>query len=116
MTRKDFKKMGGWPNGFWGWGGEDEEMRRRISRNDLQLKVMKKAPKLGEKVWKCSPRVLPEAFMQNAKQKEEHMRAIQEGEREDGVRQTAKIAKILHIEALYGHFRSQVELRRTLED
>lgn len=30
FTGADFKRINGFPNTFWGWGGEDDEMRRRI--------------------------------------------------------------------------------------
>lgn len=30
FTGEDFGRINGFPNTFWGWGGEDDEMRRRI--------------------------------------------------------------------------------------
>ena len=30
FTGADFRRINGFPNTFWGWGGEDDEMRRRI--------------------------------------------------------------------------------------
>lgn len=30
FTSADFRRINGFPNTFWGWGGEDDEMRRRI--------------------------------------------------------------------------------------
>lgn len=30
FNREDFEKINGFPNTFWGWGGEDDEMYSRI--------------------------------------------------------------------------------------
>lgn len=30
FTAEHFRRINGFPNTFWGWGGEDDEMRRRI--------------------------------------------------------------------------------------
>jgi len=30
FSSDDFKRINGFPNNFWGWGGEDDEMRNRI--------------------------------------------------------------------------------------
>jgi predicted glycosyltransferase involved in capsule biosynthesis len=30
MTRKHYELINGYPNTFWGWGGEDDELRRRV--------------------------------------------------------------------------------------
>lgn len=30
FNRKDFEAINGFPNTFWGWGGEDDEMYSRI--------------------------------------------------------------------------------------
>ncbi len=34
----DFKKINGYPNTFWGWGGEDNAFDRRMKTNGLQYK------------------------------------------------------------------------------
>lgn len=33
----DFKAVNGYPNNYWGWGGEDDELRRRVQRIGLQI-------------------------------------------------------------------------------
>jgi hypothetical protein len=35
MTKKSFEKINGFPNNFWGWGGEDDALRVRISKNNI---------------------------------------------------------------------------------
>lgn len=30
FSEDDFKKINGFPNNFWGWGGEDDELSERI--------------------------------------------------------------------------------------
>lgn len=30
FSADDFRKINGFPNTFWGWGGEDDEMYKRI--------------------------------------------------------------------------------------
>ena len=37
MKSKDFCDINGFPNDFWGWGGEDDELRDRIIRHGLQI-------------------------------------------------------------------------------
>ena len=37
MTVQDFVKVNGFSNRFWGWGGEDDDIRRRIRRAKLKL-------------------------------------------------------------------------------
>jgi hypothetical protein len=37
VNNNDFKKINGFPNNYWGWGGEDDEMLRRIRINKLQV-------------------------------------------------------------------------------
>ena len=44
MSTKDFKKVNGYSNKFWGWGGEDDDMRQRI-----------KSAGLGKKTWLWIP-------------------------------------------------------------
>ena len=35
MSTKDFKKVNGYSNKYWGWGGEDDDMRQRIKSAGL---------------------------------------------------------------------------------
>ena len=37
MSRQDFVKVNGFSNRFWGWGGEDDDIRRRINKAGLKL-------------------------------------------------------------------------------
>jgi hypothetical protein len=37
MTMDDVKKVNGFPNNFWGWGGEDDALRNRIQAKGLQV-------------------------------------------------------------------------------
>jgi hypothetical protein len=43
FTAKQFEDINGFPNNFWGWGGEDDELRKRIN----ELKFSPVAPKVG---------------------------------------------------------------------
>ena len=36
---KDYQKINGYPNNFWGWGGEDDETLKRVK--DSKLKILK---------------------------------------------------------------------------
>ena len=37
ISQKDLKTINGFPNNFWGWGGEDDAMRIRMKRNDITI-------------------------------------------------------------------------------
>lgn len=37
ISIKDIKKINGFPNMFWGWGGEDDAMRNRIKKHNLKV-------------------------------------------------------------------------------
>ena len=37
ISGKNFKDLNGYPNNYWGWGGEDDELRRRV--NDINLEI-----------------------------------------------------------------------------
>ena len=37
FSGKDFEAIDGFPNTFWGWGGEDDEMQRRVARAALKV-------------------------------------------------------------------------------
>ena len=41
MTIYDFYLANGFPNTFWGWGGEDQEFRKRIIINNIYIKKNK---------------------------------------------------------------------------
>jgi hypothetical protein len=37
ISGKNFTELNGYPNNYWGWGGEDDELRRRV--NDINLQI-----------------------------------------------------------------------------
>jgi len=37
MRQGDFVKINGYPNDFWGWGGEDDELRDRINDHNMHI-------------------------------------------------------------------------------
>lgn len=37
ISGKNFTQLNGYPNNYWGWGGEDDELRRRV--NDINLQI-----------------------------------------------------------------------------
>lgn len=37
FSSSDYKRINGYPNTFWGWGGEDDEMQRRLERLGIQF-------------------------------------------------------------------------------
>ncbi len=38
FSSSDMKRINGYPNTFWGWGGEDDEMQKRCERMNIQWK------------------------------------------------------------------------------
>jgi len=68
FSSSDYKRINGYPNTFWGWGGEDDEMQKRLLKlgikftspdkgklKDLEnMNIKQKINFLREnKVWKC---------------------------------------------------------------
>jgi len=37
FSKSDYNRINGYPNTFWGWGGEDDEMQRRLERLGIQF-------------------------------------------------------------------------------
>jgi len=37
VNKEYFEKCNGYPNNFWGWGGEDDVLLQRIKQNDLEI-------------------------------------------------------------------------------
>jgi len=37
ISQKDLKSINGFPNNFWGWGGEDDAMRVRMKRKAMTI-------------------------------------------------------------------------------
>ena len=37
ISMKDAEKINGFPNNFWGWGGEDDSMYRRLKKHKLNI-------------------------------------------------------------------------------
>ena len=42
FNRKDFMKVNGYPNNYWGWGGEDDELYDRVSDSNLKVFIPNK--------------------------------------------------------------------------
>ena len=42
ISGKNFTDLNGYPNNYWGWGGEDDELRRRVNDINLQIENPKK--------------------------------------------------------------------------
>jgi hypothetical protein len=68
FSEKDMKRINGYPNTFWGWGGEDDEMQKRLETCGIEwmgptegtiydLEMMDLSTKLGflkqNSEWKC---------------------------------------------------------------
>ena len=68
FSKSDYKRINGYPNTFWGWGGEDDEMQKRLERLGIKfgsptegsirdLENMTIDEKLGflrkNRAWKC---------------------------------------------------------------
>ena len=41
FRKDDFQKVNGFPNTFWGWGGEDDALRERCRQNDFRIEKVK---------------------------------------------------------------------------
>ncbi|KAL7573711.1 hypothetical protein ACA910_007751 [Epithemia clementina (nom. ined.)] len=39
FSKSDYKRINGYPNTFWGWGGEDDEMQKRLERLGIQFEA-----------------------------------------------------------------------------
>lgn len=37
ISEKNYTDLNGYPNNYWGWGGEDDELRRRVTDINLQI-------------------------------------------------------------------------------
>lgn len=60
ISIKDSKKINGFPNNFWGWGGEDDAMRNRIKKH--KLKILRPTITSGYKVLEHKDtRLIPDA-------------------------------------------------------
>jgi len=60
ISIKDAKKINGFPNMFWGWGGEDDAMRNRIKKHGL--KILRPSRDTGYKVLEHKDtRLMPDA-------------------------------------------------------
>jgi hypothetical protein len=60
ISLKDAKRINGFPNNFWGWGGEDDAMRNRIKKHSL--KVFRPTATSGYKVLEHKDtRLIPDA-------------------------------------------------------
>ncbi|XP_029434448.1 beta-1,4-galactosyltransferase 4 isoform X2 [Rhinatrema bivittatum] len=45
MTRDQFAKVNGFSNNYWGWGGEDDDLRERVMLN--KMKVVRPSPEIA---------------------------------------------------------------------
>jgi hypothetical protein len=41
ISGKNFTDLNGYPNNYWGWGGEDDELRRRVNELNLEIESPK---------------------------------------------------------------------------
>ncbi len=41
MTRVQVFQINGFPNVYWGWGGEDDEIRKRVIEANLEITCVK---------------------------------------------------------------------------
>jgi hypothetical protein len=39
FPRKEYEKINGFPNNFWGWGGEDDELYKRVKQENLKIEA-----------------------------------------------------------------------------
>ncbi|XP_069492029.1 beta-1,4-galactosyltransferase 4 [Ambystoma mexicanum] len=46
MTREQFAKVNGYSNNYWGWGGEDDDLRERVSLQ--KMKVVRPSPDVAK--------------------------------------------------------------------
>ena len=37
ISEQNYTELNGYPNNYWGWGGEDDELRRRVNNTNLQI-------------------------------------------------------------------------------
>ena len=37
FNSKDFESCNGYPNHYWGWGGEDESLKYRLDQNKIEI-------------------------------------------------------------------------------
>uniref|UniRef100_A0A7S3G6Z3 Beta-1,4-galactosyltransferase n=1 Tax=Palpitomonas bilix TaxID=652834 RepID=A0A7S3G6Z3_9EUKA len=37
ISNKDFEELNGYPNDYWGWGGEDDELKRRCDERKMRI-------------------------------------------------------------------------------
>ena len=37
VNKEDFEKCNGYPNNFWGWGGEDDALYHRMEKNKIKI-------------------------------------------------------------------------------
>jgi hypothetical protein len=89
LTWKDFEKVNGYPNQFWGWGGEDDVLRNRF----IHAKIPIYRPTLTSGITE-----LPhEQAIANPRKRE----LVLSNRGRDGVRQTRW--KTLHKESLASH-------------
>ncbi|MEE6467710.1 hypothetical protein FKM82_008023 [Ascaphus truei] len=45
MTKGQFAKVNGYSNNYWGWGGEDDDLRQRVALQ--KMKVVRPSPEVG---------------------------------------------------------------------
>lgn len=89
VSWKDFEKVNGYPNQFWGWGGEDDVLRNRF----IQAKIPIYRPTLSSGITE-----LPHAqAVANPRKRE----LVLSNRGRDGIRQTRW--KTLHKESLASH-------------
>ena len=51
LTTNQFEKVNGFSNQYWGWGGEDDDMSRRVKANNFT--IIRYKPDIARYIFTC---------------------------------------------------------------